>query len=177
MATSPSLLMLVALLLALSSPAALASSGGEKRTHIRVYVHEQFSGPYATVQTVAQSPLGENSTFGEVGVVDDVLRAGPGASSVEVGRYQGLFAGADVADANYFAAITLVFTAGEHRGSTLSLQGKYTFPDDNVLERAVVGGTGRLRMARGFSLLKVVSTPPEAAVFQLDVFVFTPRRH
>jgi hypothetical protein len=125
---------------------------------------------------VAPSLLGDNSTFGEVGVVDDVLRAGPDPSSREVGQYQGLFAGADLADANYFSAITLVFTAGEHRGSTLSLQGSYTFPGDEVLERAVVGGTGGFRMARGVSLLKVVSAQPEAAVFQLDLVVFTPRR-
>ncbi|WVZ88569.1 hypothetical protein U9M48_035074 [Paspalum notatum var. saurae] len=119
-----------------------------------------------------ESPLGDNSTFGEVGVVDDVLCAVADPSSAEVGRYQWPFAGAD---ANCFAAITLVFTAGEHRGSTL---GKYSFPGGgDVLERAVVGGTGGLRMARGFSLLKVVSTPPEAAVFQLHLFVFTPRCH
>jgi len=174
MASSPSLLALVALL-ALLSPAALAA-GREERVRIRVYVHEQFSGPNATVGSVAPSRLGGNSTFGEVGVVDDVLRAGPDPSSREVGRYQGLFAGADLADANYFSAITLVFTAGEHRGSTLSLQGSYNFPGDEALERAVVGGTGGFRMARGVSLLKVVSTPPEAAVFQLDLVVFTPRQ-
>lgn len=69
-----------------------------------------------------------------------------------------------------------MFDAGEHRGSTLSLQGSYSLPADGALERAVVGGTGGFRMARGFSLLKVVSTPPEAAVFQLDVSIFTPRR-
>ncbi|RLM87668.1 dirigent protein 1-like [Panicum miliaceum] len=174
MASSPSLLVLAAVL-ALFSPAALAA-GREERARIRVYVRERFSGPNATVGSVAPSLLGDNSTFGEVGVVDDVLRAGPDPSSREVGRYQGLFAGADLADANYLSAITLVFTAGEHRGSTLSLQGSYTFPGDEVLERAVVGGTGGFRMARGVSLLKVVSAPPEAAVFQLDLVVFTPRR-
>ena len=62
-------------------------------------------------------------------------------------------------------------------GSTLSLQGQYSFPgeDVDVVERAVVGGTGRFRMARGYSLLKLVSAPPQAAVFQLDLYVFTPR--
>ncbi|KAF8679281.1 hypothetical protein HU200_046062 [Digitaria exilis] len=177
MATSPSLLLVLVatLVVALFSPAVVLASGREQRTRIRVYVHEQFSGPNATVGSVSPSPLGANSTFGEVGVVDDVLRAGPDPSSPEVGRYQGLFAGADLADANYFSAITLVFTAGEHYGSTLSIQGKYGFPGDEVLERAVVGGTGGFRLARGFSLLQVVSTPPEAAVFQLDLVVFTPR--
>lgn len=186
MASSPALpLVLLALLLAPTGLAASGSGGGgggEKRTRIRVYVHERFTGRNATVGSVAPSLRGGNSTFGEVGVVDDVLRAGPRASSQEVGRYQGLFAGADLADdggggGGYFSAITLVFAAGEHRGSTLSLQGRYSFPADGALERAVVGGTGGFRMARGFSLLQVASALPEAAVFQLDLVVFTPRGH
>jgi hypothetical protein len=40
-----------------------------------------------------------------------------------------------------------------------------------------VGGTDGFRMARNFWLLKVTSTSPEAAVFQLDLFVFTARGH
>ncbi|CAN6184695.1 unnamed protein product [Urochloa humidicola] len=176
MASSLSLQVLaVVVLLPLFSPDVLAG-GGEKRARIRVYVHEQFTGPNATVGSVAASQLGANSTFGDVGVVDDVLRAGPDTSSPEVGRYQGIFAGADLADANYFSAITLVFTAGEHNGSTLSLQGNYAFPVDDALERAIVGGTGRFRMARGVSLLKVVNSETDSSVFQLDLVVFTPRR-
>ncbi|GJN11033.1 hypothetical protein PR202_ga29192 [Eleusine coracana subsp. coracana] len=53
-----------------------------KRTHIRVYVHERFSGPNSTVATVVPSPLGnESSTFGMVGALDDELRASPDAAS------------------------------------------------------------------------------------------------
>ncbi|CAN6206088.1 unnamed protein product [Urochloa humidicola] len=178
MASSPSLVALaVVALLALLSPAVLAAGGGrEERARIRVYVHEQFTGPNATVGSVASSQPGDNSTFGMVGVVDDVLRAGPDPSSPEVGRYQGLFAGADLAGTNYFSAITLVFTAGDYNGSTLSLQGNYAFPVDDALERAVVGGTGAFRMARGVSMLRVVSAETDASVFQLDLVVFTPRR-
>ncbi|TVU37908.1 hypothetical protein EJB05_11251, partial [Eragrostis curvula] len=178
MVSSPSLLLLlIAAVLAFLSPSAVvASSGDLKRTHIRVYVHERFSaGPNATVATVAPSPLGDNSTFGEVGALDDELRAGPDAASPLVGRYRGVFVGSDLEEDNYISAITIVFDAGKHRGSTLSLQGQYTFPGDDTLERAVVGGTGRFRMAQGYSLLKVVDTPPEASVFQLDLFVYTPR--
>ncbi|GJN11014.1 hypothetical protein PR202_ga29197 [Eleusine coracana subsp. coracana] len=191
MASSKKLLLLAAQLLFVaaswtSPPVVHASPGGGgggtsmKRTHIRVYVHERFSGPNSTVATVVPSPLGnESSTFGMVGALDDELRASPDAASPIVGRFRGVFVGTDLADdEEYVSSVTVVFTAGsDHHGrSTLSLQGQYRFPvEDDVVERAVVGGTGRFRRATGYSLLKVVSATTEAAVFQLDLFVFTPR--
>ncbi|GJN33100.1 hypothetical protein PR202_gb21664 [Eleusine coracana subsp. coracana] len=117
-----------------------------------------------------------------IGTLDDELRASPDADySPIIGRFRGVFVGTDlVDDEEYFSSVTVVFTAGgDHRGSALSLQGQYRFPageqEDDVVERAVVGGTGRFRRATGYSLLKVVSSTTEAAVFQLDLFVFTPR--
>lgn len=126
---------------------------------------------------MALSPLGNDSSFGEVGALDDELRAGPNTTSRIIGRYRGVFVGTDLADdEDYESAVTIVFEAGsEHRGSTMSLQGQYRFPGEDTVERAIVGGTGKFRMAQGYSLLNVVSAPPEAAVFQLDLFVFTPR--
>ncbi|KAF8668751.1 hypothetical protein HU200_051939 [Digitaria exilis] len=107
MATSPSLLVLVAaLLLALISPVVVLASGREQRLRIRVYVHEQFWGP---------SPLD-----------------GPDPSSQEVGRYHGLFAGADLPDAN----------ARVHRSTAGARCRSYGFLGDEVLE----GGTVRRTM-------------------------------
>ncbi|GJN32102.1 hypothetical protein PR202_gb20576 [Eleusine coracana subsp. coracana] len=183
---SSKLLVLAALLLFVaaswtSPPVVHASpSGGGGATHIRVYVHERFSGSNATVATVSPSPLGNNSsTFGMVGALDDELRASPDADSPIIGRYRGVFVGTDLADdEEYFSSVIVVF-ADKYRGSTLLLQGQYKFPageqEDDVVERAVVGGTGRFRRATGYSLLRVVSATTDAAVFQLDLFVFTPR--
>ncbi|KAL6656968.1 hypothetical protein ACP70R_004748 [Stipagrostis hirtigluma subsp. patula] len=185
MSSSPSMPMLLvvmaAVLMASTSPAVHAIGGnivsvGDKRTHACVYVHETRSGPNATYTAVARSPLGENATFGEVGVLDNALRDGPDAASRLVGRYQSVFVGTDQDndDGDYTEATTVVFTDGEHRGSTLSLLGLYRFPAVDALERAVVGGTGKFRMARGYSKLKVVRSSKDAAVYQLDLFMFTP---
>lgn len=181
MASSPSLLLLV-VLLASSSSAVLAAGGGKRGgnrpTHIRLYIHETFSGPNATVASpVVSSPLGANATFGELGVLDDELRAGQDPASELLGRYQGFFVGTDLAEPSYMSAVSLVFTAGEYNGSTLTVQGQFSFDVDGTLERTVVGGTGRFRMARGYSLMEIASAPtPESAVFKIDLFVLMSRR-
>ncbi|XP_006658818.1 dirigent protein 1-like [Oryza brachyantha] len=161
--------------------AAGGGDGGNRRaaTHIRLYIHETFSGSNATVAPpVVPSPLGANATFGEVGVLDDALRAGEDPASDLVGRFQGLFVGTDLGSPSYMSAVTLVFTAGEYSGSTITVQGQFSFDaaDGSAVERSVVGGTGRFRMARGYSLMEVVSTPtPESVVFRIDVFVLLSR--
>ena len=59
---------------------------------------------------------------------------------------------------------------GEKRTCTRGPAWQVELPRQRALSSvpAVVGGTGGFRMARNFSLLKVASTSPEAAVFQLD---------
>nr|CAB3491093.1 unnamed protein product [Digitaria exilis] len=103
------------------------------------------------------------------------LRLGPDRrSSPLVGRYQGVFFGTSLeVGAGYVTAITLVFTAGEHAGSTLSVQGP-VLGFTGTIERAVVGGTGKFRLARGYMLFKMVSKPtPETDVNEIHVFVLT----
>uniref|UniRef100_M8BQK9 Dirigent protein n=1 Tax=Aegilops tauschii TaxID=37682 RepID=M8BQK9_AEGTA len=135
--SSPSLFLL--LLLALWTAPYLAARAGTGAsdhglTHIHLYM-----------------PLGADATFGAVGVLDDELRDGPDAgNSSLVGRYQGLFVSAGlVSPPGAQSAINLVFTAGEHRGSTLAMLGPM-LSFTSAIERAVVGGTGAFRMARGF---------------------------
>lgn len=189
MASSPpSLLLLLLVILVLVSPcsgvlADMDSGKGTRQlTRIRLYIHETFSGANATVadRVVASPLLGGNATFGEVGVLDDEVRAGEDPASELVGRFQGFFVGTDMRAPRYMSAVSLVFTAGEYNGSTVTVQGQFGSDDgDGALERSVVGGTGRFRMARGYSLMKVVAAPtPESVVFRIDVFVvLMSRRH
>ncbi|KAG2572886.1 hypothetical protein PVAP13_7KG207200, partial [Panicum virgatum] len=122
------------------------------------------------------SPLGASSSFGSVGVVDDELRVGQDRASELVGRFQGFIVGTSLeGGASYVTSVAFVFTAGEYRGSTLSVLGP-VLGFKGVIERPVVGGTGKFRMARGYSLLKVLGNPtPETVVFEVDLFVLMDR--
>jgi hypothetical protein len=177
-----SLFILLLIILAASSSSTttvLASSGGEDDggvTHIHLYLHETFKGANATAITAVASPRGSNSSFGSVGVLDDELRVGRDRSSELVGRYQGIVVGTDVdGSADYLTCITYVFTAGEYEGSTLSMQGP-VLGFNGTIERPLVGGTGKFRMARGYSLFKLLGNPtPATVLFEIDLFVLMYR--
>uniref|UniRef100_A0A453LC57 Dirigent protein n=1 Tax=Aegilops tauschii subsp. strangulata TaxID=200361 RepID=A0A453LC57_AEGTS len=172
----PSLLLL--LLLALWPAPYLAARAGTGAsdhgfTHIHLYMHETFAGPNATTLTAVPSPLGADATFGAIGVLDDELRDGPDArNSSLVGRYQGLFLNAGlVSPPGAQSAINLVFTAGERRGSTLAMLGP-VLSFTSAIERAVVGGTGAFRMARGYCVMTRAGSPtPESLVYEVDLFL------
>ncbi|XP_066305720.1 dirigent protein 1-like [Miscanthus floridulus] len=172
----PHLLFLLALTSSVAVLAAAAAAGSEGDhhglTHIHLYVHETYTGANATATAVLQSPLGANSSFGSMGVVDDEIRVGPDRSSQLVGRYQGVFFGTSLElGKGYLTSITLVFTAGEYGGSTLSVQGPL-LGFTGTIERAVVGGTGKFRLARGYMLFKMISKPtPETDVNEINLFV------
>ncbi|GJN33073.1 hypothetical protein PR202_gb21635 [Eleusine coracana subsp. coracana] len=172
-----------------SSPAAVLAAGDDDAdagnnqhgllTHIHLYVHEKFAGPNATAAVgMVASPLGPNATFGSMGVVDDELRDGPDrVSSGLMGRFQGFIVGVDLhPGSGYITSVTLVFAAGEYAGSTVSIQGpllSFTAP----IERAVVGGTGKFRLAQGYSVTRSLGNPtPETVVYEVDLFVLMMHR-
>ncbi|KAJ1276854.1 hypothetical protein BS78_05G248100 [Paspalum vaginatum] len=174
-------LVLLFLLLASTSPSSTAIAAADHDddglTHIHLYVHETYTGPNATAAAVLQSPLGANtSSFGSMGVVDDEIRAGPDRSSALLGRYQGVFFGTSVElGKGYLSSITLLFTAGEYAGSSLAVQGPI-LGFTGTIERAVVGGTGRFRLAQGYMLFKMISKPtPETDVNEVHLFVLMSR--
>ncbi|KQK15141.1 dirigent protein 22 [Brachypodium distachyon] len=164
------------LLLVMSSPALLVAGGGGDSNglkHVRLFMHETIGGPNPTLVTSLKSPLGGNATFGSVGVLDNELRDGPDPKGSKlVGRFQGFFAGAGlVSPPGLLSAMNIRFTAGEWCGSSLALLG--SVPSFGApVERALVGGTGDFRLARGYSVMLDLGNPtPETALFQLDLFV------
>ncbi|KQK15142.1 dirigent protein 21 [Brachypodium distachyon] len=175
-----SLLLLLLLAASSSSPAAAARPGGGPYTHIRFYMHETVSGRDATLLRSVQSPLGGDSMFGSVNVLDNELRDGPDRScSRLLARLQGLFVGAGlVSPPGLMSSLNVVFTAGKLRGSTLALLGP-VLDFEAPVERALVGGTGVFRMARGYSIMTSVGnyTMSGAVVLvdRIDLFVKIPR--
>ncbi|KAG6544588.1 hypothetical protein Mapa_014010 [Marchantia paleacea] len=132
--------------------------------HSRVlnyFLHDDLdSKPVATAITVVPgvNPLngGLNpNAFGAIAIFDDAITEGPNVSSKLLGRARGfymfdLMVGSGVGLEFQF---TVVFGNGSaFPGSTLSYKG-YDKIDDVVREISVVGGTGELRMARGWAVI------------------------
>ncbi|EAY78383.1 hypothetical protein OsI_33470 [Oryza sativa Indica Group] len=184
---APSLLaprLAVPLLLVLAAAAAADgvadASAGAGMTHLHFFFHEVFTaGPNGTTATVAPpARSGDGSSLGFVGVVDDMLREGADPASRLVGRAQGVTAGTSLAAADGAGAITtmlsLAFTEeGPYAGSTLQVFGRAVL--GTVMERPVVGGTGKFRMARGHTLSRRVnsSDPDNLLIIEYDAYVTT----
>ncbi|CAL4932942.1 unnamed protein product [Urochloa decumbens] len=144
--------------LAMMRPAAAATSA-----HLHFYMHDVTGGPSPTAVMVINGPRG---SFGNTMVIDDKLTEGTSQSSATVGRAQGYYMVASVANLEFMVNMNVVLTSGPYAGSSLTVLGR----DDvsvPVRELSVVGGTGQFRMARGYVLWKTVT--PE--ILDLEIFV------
>uniref|UniRef100_A0A0D9XJE3 Dirigent protein n=1 Tax=Leersia perrieri TaxID=77586 RepID=A0A0D9XJE3_9ORYZ len=157
---------------------AAADGGGATTTttHLHFFFHEVFTdGPNGTTATVVPPARSDGGSFGFVATVDDMLREGADPSSRLIGRAQGVTAGTSLSgDGAITTLLNLVFTEdGPYRGSTLQVFGRALL--GTVMERPVVGGTGKFRMARGYTISrKVNSTDPDnLLVIEYDVYVTT----
>ena len=142
----------------------------ERYVHLRFFFHEIESGPNATIYTVInRNESSPSYTFGDIHVVDSILREGTESTSPLLGRAQGVVF--DVAmDRNAgLSIITLLFTAGEYKDSSITLLGMVVPPTSS--ERTVVGGTGKFRMARGFSLNKMLRWEEDFLLAEFNIYV------
>ncbi|KAJ3697436.1 hypothetical protein LUZ61_001141 [Rhynchospora tenuis] len=104
-----------------------------------------------------------------------MLKEGPDPSSKLIGRAQGFATVASMSkEGALLTAQNFVFTDGPYNGSTLAIFGRGML--GTVVERVIVGGTGKFRMARGYTLSKQV-TPPgppiqDLLVLEFDVYVW-----
>ncbi|KAF8660345.1 hypothetical protein HU200_057925 [Digitaria exilis] len=160
---------LMALLITCCAAAAAAGDDHEL-THLHFYFHGINAGqPNASVVNVAS--LHKNgSTFGDVNVFDCTLREGPSPASRLIGRAQGFVVHAALDESGGFTAVDLVFSDyGEYSGSTLATMGRF-----NVMagpsERSIVGGTGKLRFARGYLIVELVNATDTSIVVVFDLY-------
>ncbi|EAZ40668.1 hypothetical protein OsJ_25137 [Oryza sativa Japonica Group] len=98
--------------------------------------------------------------------------AGANATALAVGVVAGTSLPGTAPPASFQSAISLVFTAGEHAGSTLSMVGP-VLGFAGAIERPLVGGTGAFRMARGYCVMTAAAAASTAVsvVFETDLFV------
>ncbi|CAL4899107.1 unnamed protein product [Urochloa decumbens] len=145
--------------LAMMQPAAAATSA-----HLHFYMHDVIGGKSPTAVLVINGSRG--GSFGDTVVIDDKLTEGTSQSSATVGRAQGYYMVASVANIELMVNMNVVLTSGPYAGSSLTVLGR---DDVNVpvRELSVVGGTGLFRMACGYVLWKTIT--PE--ILDLEIFV------
>ncbi|PNT77215.1 dirigent protein 1 [Brachypodium distachyon] len=143
--------------------------------HLRMYMHDSYTGPSPSAVVVINGtgpiiPGSGGARFGMTVVMDDPLTDGPSPASsrLQLGRAQGFYVTATKADGP--PAVLLSMNLLLTDGSTLAVTGRNAVLSP-VRELAVVGGTGKFRMASGYVLLKTASWHGNDAVLQLDVFV------
>ncbi|XP_038707219.1 dirigent protein 4-like [Tripterygium wilfordii] len=127
-------------------------------TNLHFYYHETSNVENATTVIVAKPAANDPSPsqFGTITAMDDPLTIGPDPSSEVIGKAQGMyvFAGQDRTMLVMYADFG--FLKGKFNGSSISVMSR-----NSVLDRerdlAVVGGTGKFRMAKGLAMLKTYS--------------------
>ncbi|KAG6492390.1 dirigent protein 1-like [Zingiber officinale] len=174
MASSPLLPLLLPILLLLSGPAPSTASSShqypynEKLTHLHFFFHEIYGGPNATTITVVNPPNSSYTALGSIGVGDNYLREGAEPGSKLLGRAHELAVAASLGTPTaYLSMFNFIFTAGEYNGSSISIFGRAVLTE--VMDRAIIGGSGKFRMARGYTISKLVNRKVEGDVIYLVV--------
>lgn len=157
----------------------MCTSEGEfdqpRKTKMSLYFQDFTSGPNATVLQVIPQPNGplNFSKFGTIFVTDDPITKGVERSSAEVGRVQGMYVTSALDGSNTHVLVSIVFTNEEYKGSTLELQGR-SAQFDEVREVAIVGGTGKFRLGRGYVTFETIyyDSKISYSVLRCNVTVF-----
>lgn len=139
-----------------------------KKTQIEFYMHDVVKAALKNVTAVkvTAGPIG----FGMIRVIDDSLTEGPQHNSKELGRARGMYVQDSLTGVNLLLVFTVIFQAGEHSGSTLSLQGQDD-TNDKQREISIVGGTGHFRHATGHAILETQLTIGANAILKFNVTV------
>ncbi|CAL5034259.1 unnamed protein product [Urochloa decumbens] len=168
----------IVLQLAVSCPAAAASNAGDGTAmhHLHVFMHDGYTGPRPTAVLVVNgtgAPVMSGVRFGDTVVMDDVLTEGPSRGSRPVGRAQGTYVTASMEEGRPAMLLSMNVVLSDYApytGSTVAVMGRNDITEP-VRELAVVGGTGRFRMATGYVLWKTASWRGKNAVLELDIYL------
>ncbi|KAB2043850.1 hypothetical protein ERO13_D01G040600v2 [Gossypium hirsutum] len=138
----------------------------EKITHLHFYFHDIRSGSNPTAFLIASPNITQDPpSYGTLFAMDDPLTTEFELTSTLVGNAQGLYLALS-RDLTKFSAVfyaDFTFTTGRFNGSSFSLFSRFPPTDvvpapGTIREMAIVGGTGKFRMATGFALLRPTSS-------------------
>ncbi|KAH6776091.1 hypothetical protein C2S52_013652 [Perilla frutescens var. hirtella] len=145
-----------------------------KETNMTVYFQDYSGGPNPTVIEIpgpSNGPL-NFSKFGAMFCTDDPITEEIGENSAPIARGRGLYVTSALDGSSTHVLISIVFTNDEYKSSTLEIQGS-SAQFERVREVAVVGGTGKFRLARGYATFETVYYDPERqhAIIQCNITV------
>ncbi|XP_030539973.1 dirigent protein 11-like [Rhodamnia argentea] len=145
-----------------------------RETNLVFYVHDYLTGQDASTVTVAGKAGPQSSIlhFGTVLVVDDPVTEGPTIESREIGRAQGMYVNSQLDGKGLHLVFSVIFTGGEHEGSTLEIQGADLFSMEER-EFGIVSGTGQFRFVKGYGVMvtEFMDIANLRAVLKLNVTV------
>ncbi|PAN09210.1 hypothetical protein PAHAL_2G004800 [Panicum hallii] len=158
-------------------PAGVLAADDDGTTHLSFFMHDIVSGSNPTAVQVIKGPGSTTApalgmSFGDTTVVDDALTETSSPTSAALGRMQGFYMLSSQSGPVLMVCANLLLTSGDHNGSTIAVLGRDDTAAD-VRELAVVGGTGKFRMASGYVLWKTSSMKGADATVQLDVYLTT----
>ncbi|KAJ8568527.1 hypothetical protein K7X08_028060 [Anisodus acutangulus] len=134
-----------------------AELGQLKETTMTLYFQDWSGGPNSTVLQITGHQDGPLSfaKFGSVFVTDDPITEAFDKNSAEIARAQGIYVTSALDGKISHVLISVIFTNEDSKGSTLEIQG--ASPQfERVREVAVVGGTGKFRLARGYATFETI---------------------
>ncbi|XP_038707220.1 dirigent protein 4-like [Tripterygium wilfordii] len=127
----------------------------KKITKLHFYFHETRNVQNATAVIVAKPATNDTSPsqFGTVFVIDDPLTIDADPSSEVIGKAKGMYVYAGQDRTMLVMYADFGFIKGKFNGSSISVMSRNSILDTER-DVAVVGGTGKFRMAKGFAQLK-----------------------
>ncbi|XP_076941805.1 dirigent protein 4-like [Bidens hawaiensis] len=152
-----------------------------KETRLHFFMHDILSGDSPTAVRVAKANdkrIKENNDivpFGTIFVFDDPLTEGADPKSKVIGNARGLYASVSRgSDLTLLFNGDFEFMSGEFNGSSISVASRD--PLVLVKEVAVVGGRGKLKMAKGFALINAVyfNATTGDAILEWHVTIYHP---
>jgi len=156
-------------------PKSLSYKKKHTLSHFKFYWHEIFSGSNpSSVRIIPPQPKYTTTTsFGSVGIFDNVLTAGPELYSKVVGSAEGLYSATSQKEFALLVISNFVLTEGKYNGSTITFAGRSPIAQ-KVREMPVIGGTGVFRFARGFVESRTLSFDPQTRnnTIQYDVYIY-----
>ncbi|XP_057796677.1 dirigent protein 22-like [Salvia miltiorrhiza] len=154
---------------------AKAKRGPLKETTMTVYFQDYSGDRNTTVIEVPGPSTGplNFSRFGAMFVTDDPITGEFGEGSAPIARGRGMYVTSALDGSHTHVTLSVVFIDGEHKGSTLEIQGS-SAQLEPVREVAVVGGTRKFRLARGYATFETLYYDParKFAIIQSNITVF-----